>query len=179
MSRVLRLSVREYFAGSSAAILIVLTMLSLLPVSVSAVTRQVTDFSGLQAAVSDDTVDTILIMQDVAFTERINIERAVTIRGGECTMGDDTCRVTLDGGGSTRFFYIPSGGDVVFSYLRFYNVSTPQSDWRCRSGMWQISLIFTDFLDSWLCICVYWVYTCCSLLLPLIPYLCDLGSSQS
>jgi hypothetical protein len=154
-------------------------MLSLLPERVSAVTREVTDFAMLQAAVSDGTVDTILIMQDVAFTGYITIERAVTIRGGICTTGDDTCRVKLDGGGSTRIFEISNGGDVVFSNLRFYRVSTPQRDWRCRSGIKQLSLIYTDFIDSWLCICMYWVYTSCSLLLPLIPHLCNSGSSRS
>jgi hypothetical protein len=109
---------------SKMARLFIMCLLSVWPLErVLGSTRSVSDFAEIQAALADSTVNIVDVMTDITFTSQITISRAVTVRGGTCASGDAACRVTLDGGGSSRLFNIDSNGDAAFENLRLINVS--------------------------------------------------------
>jgi len=89
--------------------------------------QQVSTFTQLQAAFADTSVDEIIITASITFTDAIELDRTVTVRGGGCDEGDSGCTQLLSGADTVRLFYASStstsGAVYTFHNLLFQRVS--------------------------------------------------------
>jgi len=83
---------------------------------------QVADYASLVAALSSSLNAVVEITQEITFTGEITISHPVTVRGY------NSAKQTLNGGGTSRMFFIYASGsseDIKFEYLDFTNVRHP------------------------------------------------------